>query len=676
MKPPVTRLLPCVLLLPVLFRVLGDGPADNRPEKVRPVPPLGITVPEETRRELAEGVARLGKALDDLSRDASQDGSRKSRLADVAIFHKAVDWALRHDEFFRTNEFRAANALLEEGTRRLEALRAGRAPWTATNGPVVAGYVSRIDGSVQPYGLVIPRSWTPDSGRRWRLDTWFHGRGEQLGELAFLTDRMRNPGEFTPPDTFVLHLYGRYCNGSRFAGETDFWEALADVRSRYPIDEDRLVVRGFSLGGASAWHFGVHHAARWAAVAPGAGFSETAEFLKVFQKEKLAPAWWEQKLWRLHDATANALNLAMVPTVAYSGHDDSQIQAADAMHEAMAREGMELAHIVGPKTGHKYEPAAKAELNRRIDAIAAIGRKRVPQQVRFVTHSLRYNEMAWITVDSMLEHWEPARVVASLQGAPGSADISATTTNVAGLSFVFEAGDAPMDVTRPVTVVIDGQAITTDPPKTDRSWRMAFHRDGGEWIAGPASVAGLRKRHGLQGPIDDAFMDSFLMVLPGGTPMNPEVGRWVASESDRAIREWRRHYRGDARQRLDKEVTEDDIRDHNLVLWGDPTSNALLARIADRLPIRWDGEKVSVGARTYSASGHVPVMVFPNPLNPTRYVVINSGFTFREYDYLNNARQTPKLPDWAIIGISTPPGSRAPGAIEDAGFFDERWRLK
>jgi len=166
------------------------------------------------------------------------------------------------------------------------------------------------------------------------------------------------------------------------------------------------------------------------------------------------------------------------------------------------------------------------------------------------------------------------------------------------------------------------------------------------------------------------------MVRPGGTPMNPEVGRGVASESDRAIREWRRHYRGDARQRLDKEVTEDDIRDHNLVLWGDPTSNALLARIADRLPIRWDGEKVSVGARTYSASGHVPVMVFPNPLNPTRYVVINSGFTFREYDYLNNARQTPKLPDWAIIGISTPPGSRAPGAIEDAGFFDERWRLK
>ena len=30
--------------------------------------------------------------------------------------------------------------------------------------------------------------------------------------------------------------------------------------------------------------------------APGAGFSETADFLKVFQREALKPAWYEQKL--------------------------------------------------------------------------------------------------------------------------------------------------------------------------------------------------------------------------------------------------------------------------------------------------------------------------------------------------------------------------------------------
>ena len=47
----------------------------------------------------------------------------------------------------------------------------------------------------------------------------------------------------------------------------------------------------------------------------------------------------------------------------------------------------------------------------------------------------------------------------------------------------------------------------------------------------------------------------------------------------------------------------------------------------------------------------MPVLIYPNPLNPKRYVVLNSGFTFREYDYLNNARQVPKLPDYAVIDV-------------------------
>ncbi len=71
----------------------------------------------------------------------------------------------------------------------------------------------------------------------------------------------------------------------------------------------------------------------------------------------------------------------------------------------------------------------------------------------------------------------------------------------------------------------------------------------------------------------------------------------------------------------------------------------------------------------------MPLLIYPNPLNPQRYVVLNSGFTFREYDYLNNARQVPKLPDFAIIDISVPVSSQLPGRIAAAGFFTEDWQL-
>jgi hypothetical protein len=112
------------------------------------------------------------------------------------------------------------------------------------------------------------------------------------------------------------------------------------------------------------------------------------------------------------------------------------------------------------------------------------------------------------------------------------------------------------------------------------------------------------------------------------------------------------------------------------VLWGDPSSNQLLARIMDKLPLRWDAQGVQLANATYPADHHVPVLIYPNPLNPKRYVVLNSGFTFREYDYLNNARQTAKLPDYAIIDTSVPVSPRAPGGIAAAGFFNERWELR
>ena len=43
---------------------------------------------------------------------------------------------------------------------------------------------------------------------------------------------------------------------------------------------------------------------------------------------------------------------------------------------------------------------------------------------------------------------------------------------------------------------------------------------------------------------------------------------------------------------------------------------------------------------------------------------------------MNNARQVPMLPDWAIIDLRTPPNSVWPGLVVDADFFDEQWQLK
>src|SRR5262249_31358427 len=150
----------------------GDGQGDNAPEKVRPVPPPGVTVPDADRTELESGLTEFGSLLEKL-RAAKP---KADLMADVEVYDKAVRYALNYNEFFRPQEIPVGKQLLKQGIERAKLLLDGKSPWASQTGLVARGYISELDGSVQPYGLVIPESYR--KGTPTRLDCWFHGRGE------------------------------------------------------------------------------------------------------------------------------------------------------------------------------------------------------------------------------------------------------------------------------------------------------------------------------------------------------------------------------------------------------------------------------------------------------------------------------------------------------------------
>ncbi|MBC7852609.1 MAG: prolyl oligopeptidase family serine peptidase [Pirellulaceae bacterium] len=674
--------------------LLADGPADNIPTNVRRVPKLGIEVPAEQRKEFDTLLAKLRTQIDQIKRN----GDYKSRelWPDVEIFYKSVHDALVYQEIFDPQELGVAGYQLGIGMERARLLQRGEAPWTTDTGLVVRGYVSKIDGSVQPYGLVIPESYNPKGPQRYRTDLWFHGRGEVLSEVNFVKDRMNNLGPITPDDTIVLHPYGRYCNAAKFAGEIDALEALDSVKRRYRVDEDRISVRGFSMGGASAWHFAVHYPDRWFAANPGAGFSETPDFLKVFQKENLQPTWWERKLWQWYDCPGWAANLRHCPVVAYSGELDSQKQAADIMEPAMRKEGIELRHVIGPGARHSIHPEGKEEVERRMnDMVWRVRDKGDALQkidgLVFETCTLRYNRSTGISIDGLEEHWRMGRI--KVRYDSGEDLIRFGTAGISDFTI-----DLPIGLVAPddkVQVIFmpglgeenpkDFNPVRLDEVSTlsDRSLRVVCHKVGDKWKLGSRpSDGGLRKKHGLQGPIDDAFLDSFIFVRPTGKPWNEMASKWSEAELTRAIEHWRRQFRGNARVKNDVDVTQADMESANIVLWGDPGSNSVLAKIAEKLPIQWTKESISLSGnnsgkeRRFPADKHALIAIYPNPLFPYRYIVLNSSFTYRDFAYLNNARQVPMLPDWAVVNLTTPPNSVWPGRIADADFFDERWQLK
>lgn len=677
--------LPILLLLITNAAVFADGERDNNAATVRRIPQDGVAVPADREKSLRDGLSALQGVIGDLQK--STNATTQQLLPDVLIFERAVRVALDHHELFSPKDIDKADQLLAEGSARADQLAAGTPEWPHQTGLVVRGYISRIDNTVQPYGLVVPATYAFNHSVPTRCDLWFHGRGETLSEVNFIWDRMKNAGRFTPDHTIVLHPYGRYSNAFKFAGEVDVLEALDNVQKRYRIDEDRISVRGFSMGGAGCWQFATHYSDRWFAANPGAGFSETPEFLKFFQKETLKPTPWEVKLWNMYDCDKYAVNLAHCPTIAYSGEIDIQKQAADLMETAMMQRNIRLKHIIGAGMGHKIDDASKVSIDDGMTSLAKHGRNTTPTRLSFETHTLKYNRMHWLTVDALNEHWKPARVKALIVPQSNS---RLTVENITALSVNFPPGGFPGGLisrdTLNVQIANSGDSEVTTlqvpGPTSDGAWSFRLQQlkaDDGttNWIVADSQQHDqLIKRHNLQGPVDDAFMDSFVFVRPTGTAAHEATGKWAASELDRAIEHWRRHFRGDARVVNDTDVTDEMIQSTNLVLWGDPSSNRVMAKVADKLPIIWGTKQITVGNNNYDATNHAPVLIYPNPLNPNRYVVFNSSFTFRDYAYLNNARQVPMLPDWAIVDLRTPAGNVWPGKIVAADFFDETWQLK
>ncbi len=564
-------------------------------------------------------------------------------LAEVEIYHKALDWLLRDDEELHRRIY-AHDALniSQTGLARAAALEGGEAPWTKERGKVARAYRSRIDGSVQPYAVWVPPGYDPLLPGR--LDVVLHGRNSRLNEVSFLAAAERSAAG--GPGYLVLEVFGRTNNAYRWAGEADVFEALAAVRRSYRFDPDRVVLRGFSMGGAGAWHLGLHHPDRWAAMEAGAGFTDTLTYARKSLPAGGLAGDWQRKTLHIYDAVDYAENAWNLSTVGYGGEDDAQLQASINIREALETAGAAFRpdglnwttrspraiFLVGPKTGHRFHPESKARSEAFLRG-AVKERRAEPDEIRFVTYTTKYPRCFWATLDGLGRHYERAEVRARRD--PARTVLQATTVNVSRL--IFSGAE------RLKRIEIDGRTIVgTGAPK------LYLGRENGQWrsFRDLDSLRGADpvKRPGLQGPIDDAFAAPFLVVRPSGkTPAGLDLFQ----------KEYAKWMRADLPIVSAAEVEDADVAAKHLALFGDPDSNALLARVADKLPLPW-----TPGLR----------LIAPNPLNPERYVVINSGHTFHEKGFRGtNALLYPRLGDWAIMG--------ADGAVQRAGVFDERWRV-
>jgi pimeloyl-ACP methyl ester carboxylesterase len=641
----------------------------------------GAAQPVQAKPEELAKIKDETEQIEALVKDLKAKHAKPELVGDVEVFAYAGQMLLEFPDMFASQAaIDHAFTNLDRGIERGQQLQANQPQWHQGKKQVLA-YTSEIDGAVLPYGVTLPDNYDPSKPAR--LYVSLHGRQNNTTESEFIYGFLgrRGNGGVADQGQIQIDCFGRV-NGAgwHWAGEADIFEAIAAVKKRFNIDDKRIILRGFSMGGEGAWHIALHYPDRFAAAEVGAGtWSRRAE-TPGYQPYQYATL----KIWE--NMPDWALNIFNLPLAGHDGDSDTQIpslpgpppgapnrgqlESSLRTRAQLAREGFQSEgdpdflrvtgtpgiFLISQNTGHGTSPLVRQRLDAFLKEWGDKGQTS-PDHLRFLTYTTRYNSDYWASLKGLENQYERAEIDA--QRSDGGAAYDIKTKNLTRL--VLSETDQAREIK------IDDQIL-----KVKAGPEITLNRDGPNWKVvknGPES--GLHKTHALQGPIDDAFLDPFLLVRPTGKPWNEEVNQQALRTMAHFELMWGKYFRGHPFVKDDKDVTEADFAKYHVVLFGDPGSNKWIAKMNGKLPFKWTRQSVTFGGQTYAANENYPAMIYPNPFNPAKYVVLNTGLTIQDRDY-NGDYGMPQWGDYAIVKVK--PDAAVPDLVT-AGLFDESWQL-
>jgi len=526
-------------------------------------------------------------------------------------------------------------------------------------------FISSIDSSCQYYSVLYPKDYDP--AKRYALIVSLHGAGVEASGQA---------DAYRPKDwPFVVTPTNRRPFGFDWQdwGRLDAMEVLNHALATFPVDRDRVLLTGHSMGGHGTWHVGLAHSDRFAAAAPEAGWPDIQLYVPLFLQRTTtfadpAQAAIRDMAMRPDNTPVMLVNALNLPLFILHGGDDDNVPTIHGRNfaEWLRELGYRFTYKEVPGRPHWWSCEDGLSCVDDTDLMGFLKEQKRdpgPRHVRFRTADLGQSSRSyWVVV-------ERVRTVgrdADIEAWASDSLISVKTANVAQLSL--ELAGAPF-FAGAVKVEIDGRAVGS---RYSLPTRLTFHSSNRGWSAGPARTPPVTKTPALYGPAKQAMMSAFLLVY--GTLDSALTSFLRHSAAQEGMRWW---LVGNGRARVvpDTEVTSEDINRYNLVLYGGPRENSITRRITDRLPIRIRDRRMTLGTHDLGDS-LAAMFVYPNPLNENRLVLVRMGTDPEDTRlslFWGVASSGAGIPDFMVFDRSVRRYGWA--GVRAAGFFGPDWDI-
>jgi enterochelin esterase-like enzyme len=407
--------------------------------------------------------------------------------------------------------------------------------------PSALNFHSAVDNSEQPYALYLPK--TLDHGRKYPLVIGLHEEDSnhvmQLRHLFGVIGRLGETGlqaltAFPPmrdENVIVACPIARGSMGYQGIAEQDVYDMMAEVKRRYPIDEDRVYLTGSSMGGGGALWLSLTRPDIWAAVAP------------------ICPA----TVPGTEDLAGNALNF---PMRLYHGELDPAVPAENSRQwqRRLLEAGVAVDYKELPGVRHNaWDPAYRN--GAMFEWFGKYRRDPDPSHVHFSTRLAEYRTAYWVRIDA----WAPGEL-ATVDAIRSANGMRVQTKNV----------DAFTLTTTAKTMTIDDAAIRLRPAA-----KLSFVKSGGKWSQVPAATVAPPF-----GPIVEAVNGRHMYVYGAGDEVSKRYAETAAAWSNARV-----HLNLKLPVKADDQVTAEDLASYDLVLFGNRHSNRLIARFAGQLPM-------------------------------------------------------------------------------------------